>query len=404
MYPITLIRLANIPKTEIMKPLETYKGKEQTYFKHIVLEHYLEKVAFNIGSFLADFVYIDGFSGPWRSCDPELGDTSFVIAMDTLRKVRETLRERGKTFNVRWIFIEDDPEKFSELEEKVQTISDMEVLTLNKKFENAIPEILDFSGEAFSLTFIDPTGWTGYGLQKIKPLLKSKGEILINFMINDINRFFKSERADNESLNESLSDLFGGDGRVEEFQTAIKNGFSREEAIVEVYKSRLKIAGCFDFVISTRILNPNEDRTYFHLIYATRHLKGLLEFRKVEQRLYSVQNKVRSTLKQFREFEKIHQYSLFNGDDRFHPRTILESDKSEKLKVAYNILEELISSQSTIAYDSILGHLLEIRLVWEKDIKDRLSDMQKKGMIRFERLNPKERSLKWGNGHKIVRI
>lgn len=36
---------------------------------------------------------------------------------------------------------------------------------------------------------------------------------------------------------------------------------------------------------STRILMPAADRTYFHLVYGTRHVKGLVEFRKVEEKV-----------------------------------------------------------------------------------------------------------------------
>lgn len=64
-----------------MKPAEYYRGREQTYLKHFFLERYLERVAYNIGSFYNDFVYVDGFSGPWKSGDEALDDTSFMIAI-----------------------------------------------------------------------------------------------------------------------------------------------------------------------------------------------------------------------------------------------------------------------------------------------------------------------------------
>ena len=80
-----------------MKPLEYYAGREQTYLKHFFLERYLERVAYNIGSFAAEFVYVDGFSGPWRSEDQTFEDTSFMIAVATLRRVREGLKKIGRT-------------------------------------------------------------------------------------------------------------------------------------------------------------------------------------------------------------------------------------------------------------------------------------------------------------------
>ena len=50
-----------------MKEHGYYKGREQTYLKHFFLEKYLDRVAHKILSFQNDFVYVDGFSGPWKS-------------------------------------------------------------------------------------------------------------------------------------------------------------------------------------------------------------------------------------------------------------------------------------------------------------------------------------------------
>ncbi len=52
-----------------MRPPEFYEGREQTFVKHLFLERYLEQVAFHVLWFRDDFVYVDGFSGPWRSED-----------------------------------------------------------------------------------------------------------------------------------------------------------------------------------------------------------------------------------------------------------------------------------------------------------------------------------------------
>ena len=57
-----------------MRPLGYYKGREQTYAKHLFLDTYLERVARNILSFSDEFIYVDGFSGPWQSGDDEFNE------------------------------------------------------------------------------------------------------------------------------------------------------------------------------------------------------------------------------------------------------------------------------------------------------------------------------------------
>jgi three-Cys-motif partner protein len=154
-----------------VKPLDYYRGREQTYLKHFFLERYLERVAYNIGSFASEFVYVDGFSGPWRSQDQAFEDTSFKIAIATLRRVREGLEKIGRTPTIRCVFVEKDSTAFGLLQQAVGDVDDIHITALNAEFEQAIPDVLKAIGNAFSLVFIDPTGWTGFGLNQIVPIL-----------------------------------------------------------------------------------------------------------------------------------------------------------------------------------------------------------------------------------------
>ena len=220
-----------------MKPPDYYRGREQTYLKHFFLERHLERVAYNIGSFHNDFVYVDGFSGPWKSGDEALDDTSFMIAIQKLRQVREGLAKVGRTPKIRCLFIEKDPGSYRALEAAVRHITDIQVETLNGEFEHSIPQVLKFVGKAFSLVFIDPTGWTGFGLKQITPILQHRpGEVLVNFMFDYINRFLDDPRPD---IAASFTELFGGPG----WETAVRTAVRREDAIVDLYRERMRAAG-----------------------------------------------------------------------------------------------------------------------------------------------------------------
>jgi hypothetical protein len=52
---------------------------------------------------------------------------------------------------------------------------------------------------------------------------------------------------------------------------------------MKYYIDRDSEAGGFEHVTTNRIKKPDADRSYFHLIYGTRHVKGLEEFRRVEE-------------------------------------------------------------------------------------------------------------------------
>lgn len=80
----------------------TYKNREQTYFKHRLLEKYLELWTHKIGSIrsVRKLWYVDAFSGPWKSRSEGHKDTSIYIGLNALRAARETWRQKGKTLSL----------------------------------------------------------------------------------------------------------------------------------------------------------------------------------------------------------------------------------------------------------------------------------------------------------------
>jgi len=149
-----------------MKPLEYYRGKEQTYLKHFFLEQYLETVAFHIGYTQREFAYIDCFSGPWRHGDEDLADTSIRISLDKLNYVRNGLAAQQKYLTINAIFIEKDPTSFAALQQAVERHhGSVRATALAGEFEDTIPQIVLAIDRKFAFilsTLRDGTSrWTG---------------------------------------------------------------------------------------------------------------------------------------------------------------------------------------------------------------------------------------------------
>jgi three-Cys-motif partner protein len=296
-----------------MKDLSYYAGREQTYIKHFFLERYLERVAYNIYSFAERFVYVDGFSGPWRSKDEKREDTSFVIALQKLRHIKEGFAKRGRAVDFRCFFVERDTESYQELAKSIQDFNGIQIEARNASFEDSIREILQFVGRDFALVFIDPTGWTGFPLRRIAELLRhSPGEVIINFMFDDINRHLTDPRPEQYA---GFADFFAIDDWSEELARLCESGLTREQASLQLYMNQLKQIGRYPHVTYTRVLKPLSDRTYFYLIYATRHLKGLIEFRHVERNAVREQERIRFDVKQLDRTQRTGQAELFQEMD-----------------------------------------------------------------------------------------
>lgn len=376
-----------------MKEVEYYRGREQTYLKHFFLERYLERVAYVIGSSQPEFVYVDGFSGPWKSDDEAFEDTSFIIAINKLRQVRDGLAKAGKNPRVRCLFIEKSPTAFKALEQAISCVSDFEVKALHGDFEEVIPDILQFVGRSFSLVFIDPTGWTGFGLRRITPILQHRpGEVLVNFMFDYVNRFLDDPRPEIAS---SFDELLGGPG----WTSVVQPGQRREDAIIELYRDRMRSSGGFKHVTSTRVLKPLADRSYFYLIYGTRHVKGLQEFRGVEKVAVGEQERIRLAAKQTHRVERSGQEELFPSGGLAGPPSF-EQEKASQLTDAMSRLRLLVRTKNKVKYEEVLGILLEMPLVWESDIKQMVKNMREAGEIDVHGLQPRERTVK--RSHTLV--
>ena len=170
------------------------------------------------------------------------------------------LEKRSIDLTVRGLFVERDAAAFARLRELLNVFPDIETVALHGLFERHIPAITDFAGRGprpFAFVFIDPTGWTGYGLKAIAPLLATKpSEVLINFMTKDIKRFIDDPES---SAIATFVDLFGDESYRDAWWGL--HGLDREDAMVAAYCERIRNAGQFKYVCSTVILNPGLSTT-----------------------------------------------------------------------------------------------------------------------------------------------
>jgi three-Cys-motif partner protein len=206
--------------------LTAYIDREQTQAKHFILRRYLQALAFKVLRGW-DITYVDGFSGPWESRTEDFSDTSFMIAIRVLKDAQaRILDETGKLRRITCFFSENDPAAYAQLARAVAPHNNpsegFEVQTFCGEFEDAVPKIQAAIGSAFPLIFVDPTGWTGYPFQKIKPIFGySKCEVLINFMYGHISRFVNSQ---DEATIASLDPILGGPGWWDRLDKSMQPG------------------------------------------------------------------------------------------------------------------------------------------------------------------------------------
>lgn len=377
---------------------ELYDRREQTQVKHYILRHYLERFAHIVLSHWSSISYVDGFAGPWNARSPDLKDTSFSIALEELRKARETYRQKGKHVQLRCCFLERDREAYTQLHRFAESVTDARVLDLNSSFEDSIPSILRFirsDQQTFPFIFIDPTGWTGFAMKTISPLLKLEpGEVLINFMIGHIRRFLKEERSE-----QSFIDLFGSAQFKE--RVATLSGQDLDDEAVSEYMDGLKREGKYRFVLPAIVLHPEFNRTHFHLIYATRHPKGVEVFKETEKRAMLEMERVRAEAQKRRQEERTGQWALFSAEEAPESRYYTELRERYLRKSRLRVLT-ILRQRRRVSYEEAWALSLESPLVWESDLKDWLEEWRREGVLRIDGLQGRERVPKRERSHVLV--
>jgi three-Cys-motif partner protein len=363
-----------------------YRGREQTFIKHVILRRYLERVAWNILSWADGFVFVDGFSGPWKSQGARYEDTSFGIAIEELSKVRDGFNEKGKKKRLRCLFVEKGRSAFQKLSAATAS-ADLEAKALPGRFEEQIGEVRRFVGNDFSLTFVDPTGWS-FDLQAMAPLLQHRpGEVLVNFMYEHFNRFLDDKRAD---IRASQVLPFGDPNWRARLTHLMAGGLSREDAVLELFRSQLKAVGGFDYVLSTRIRHRVAEKAHFYLVYGTRHEKGLVEFRNVEKKAMAAEEHCRIEAKQEDRTFRTNQGPLFAALEIDRPKSVEELRQPE-LERARRWLEGRLASASVLTYRDALRGTLERFAITQPELGDLLLALAGAGKVKLEGMGPKQR-------------
>lgn len=235
-------------------------------------------------------------------------------------------------------------------------------------------------------------------MNALAPLLREgRNEVLLNFMTGHIGRFIDHDDA---SLLPAFVDLFG-DASYREAWRGLQ-GLDREDRIVETYCRRVGAAGHYQYCVSAIILNPRQDRTHFHLVYATNSPEGLVAFRDVERSGVELQRTQRAKVKQQARVELTGQLEFFGA-----PEMVARTHEDE-LRDRYRLraterLDGMLRDRGEVVWDELVIAALQLPMVAERDVKQWLASRRADGAV--EVLGPKPRHVpKRRRGDRVRRL
>lgn len=356
---------------------DPYYKREHSYIKHCFLAQYLEIAAFKIlqsGHGQEVFNFIDGFAGPWQTVDDDYTDASFDQAMRTLENVRINLIKKIPKIKIRFCFCERDKKSYERLCEYAKKYKNTEIKLLHGDFENHLGEIADFCQIGFTFTFIDPTGWNIDSKRIFEFLKDRKGEFLLNFMEEPINR-----HAGYQKVEDSFSRFLDDPDWKDDFD-AFSEEMSNEERVLSLLKNKIKTSGVSEYVPDFPIYNPRKQRIKMRLILGTNNPKGLEVFRnvqhKVEQEAIKTKNEVRNgTLQQ----------SLYSVDEIVAMEQKISGIGSQQYVIeTEKRIIEILTEEGPTDYGAISADILENIPMRLTNINSLSCDMKKQGRINFD--------------------
>jgi three-Cys-motif partner protein len=363
--------------------LSNYLGREQAYVKHVLLESYLERLVHKIASVYEEFVYVDGFAGPWQSADERFEDTSFGIALDALHRAKASWKQRGRTVNMSAYLVEQNRAAYSKLEQIPSRYPDLMIKTHRADFLTVLPSILqDISPSAFAFFLIDPKGWR-IPLQALAPVLsRQKSEVIFNFMFDFINRAASIE---DPAVVSGLNELIPiGDWRSVLAAGEPLGGFSLEERkdiLVDAFSANLRQLGGYDYVAETPVLRPTRDRTLYCLFYATRHKKGIEVFRACQVEALKEQSLTRATVKVKHAEATSGQGEIFQSLHEMGPDTQIVDLRCEHVAAEQSLLELTPKQPDAIVYDKLWPQVLGRNVVRKVDVNKIAAKLRTEGKL-----------------------
>jgi three-Cys-motif partner protein len=371
-----------------------YEAREHSGIKHFALRRYLEPATRILGG-TRKLVYVDCCAGPWKSKAPDYSDTSFGIAVSVLQSASADLAKRGITPHMACLLIEKSPKKFKSLDAfaKGADSASMRITARNWDFTNRTGDIVRYCSSAgtFPFILIDPKGWKLAGISLIRPLLQlDPGEIVINLMSSFITRFLKDGKTD-------FTDLLG-----EDFPELRKlSGAELEFAVVSKYSELIKKEGNYKYVCSLPVMNPDLDTFNFHLIYATRHSKGVKVFKDVEKRTQEMTHKVRAEVQQKVRQNKTGNFELYSPEVQYQEDRYQKLSRENKVR-AKNAVWKLLEPGLAVSYDDCWAEALQFSAVYESNVREWITKWEGEGSIAIAGKTFRTRVLQTGKGLTIL--
>ena len=364
--------------------LENYRGREQSYIKHRFLTQYLQAAAYKtLQGRSPTFNFVDAFAGPWRVSDRDnYSDASFDQALQTLEAVRASLGIKGiGGLKIRFCLCEKHASAVEKLRAYAAQNARYEVYVFHGLFEDHLDKIAAACRDGFTFTFIDPTGWKVRSEPVFEFLRKRRGEFLLNFMAEHVNR-----HAEFSKVSDSIGRFLADPDWEGEFYR-LPSSWNNEQRIMHLLKRKIKATGAATYLPDLPILKPRQQRVKMRLVLGTHSPAGVAVFRDVQARVEREEIATRNRLREAAG----PQDCLYSSHEIAAIEQELAGVGCPKYRSeAATRIADLLADRDCTSFDELAIDVLEAIPIKLTDVRKVAIAMKRKGIIAFD-LPPRKR-------------
>lgn len=229
--------------------------------------------------------------------------------------------------------------------------------------------------DGFTFTFIDPTGWDIRSEDVFRFLRDLKGEFMLNFMSDHINR-----HAEYQEVSASFGRFLADPQWADEF-ARLPLEWSNERKMLNLMKSAMRANKVATYLPDFSIMVPRRERVKMRLILGTHSPSGLEVFRDVQEKVEKQELEMRHNL---REGDSP-QVSLFSSADI---AAIQQEQKGVGCKAnrvrAEAIIVDFLQGRTRAFPGPIYNRAMEEVPIRRTHLNKLLMDMRERGIVSFD--------------------
>jgi hypothetical protein len=157
-------------------------------------------------------------------------------------------------------------------------------------------------------------------------------------------------------------------------------GEEQEEEVVRCYANKVLVVGKFEYVCSLPVMKPDLDAFHFHLVYGTRHIRGVEVFKETEKTVNRFMHETRARVQKRRRLERSGQYELLDPQAGYRERRFTRF-QLRSVEAAKSQLRSALESSKQVRYEDAWATAMQYPGVMQTDFKDWLDEWHRAGHL-----------------------